>query len=77
MSYVRNSWTFTVEGIETILLAAGVAPERGLATDLTRAGYNFELIGDCFTPGDAMSAIYQGYLAAAEIPIRDTPQEGF
>jgi len=77
VSYIRDGWRFTVEEIDTILLAIGVTPEGGLARDLTRAGYNFELIGDCFTPGDAMSAIYQGYLAAAEIPIREAPQEGF
>jgi 2,4-dienoyl-CoA reductase (NADPH2) len=76
VSYVRDGWRFVLEGIDTIVLATGVIPETAIAMELTRAGYEFERIGDCLTPGDAVSAIYQGYLAALEIPIRKAHQEG-
>jgi pyruvate/2-oxoglutarate dehydrogenase complex dihydrolipoamide dehydrogenase (E3) component len=75
VSYVRDGWRFVLEGIDTIVLATGVIPETAIAMELTRAGYEFERIGDCLTPGDAVSAIYQGYLAALEIPIRKAHQE--
>lgn len=75
VSYVRDGWRFALEGIDTIVLATGVIPETAIAMELTRAGYEFERIGDCLTPGDAVSAIYQGYLAALEIPIRKAHQE--
>ena len=76
VSYIRDGWRFTLEGVDTIVLAAGVSPETQLAMDLTRGGYEFERIGDCQTPGDAMSAIYQGYLTALEVPIKEAHQEG-
>lgn len=69
VKYIRNGWTFALEGIDSIVLTAGVTPNEDLSKDLIKAGYSFESIGDCFAPGDALSAIYHGYLAALEMPI--------
>jgi pyruvate/2-oxoglutarate dehydrogenase complex dihydrolipoamide dehydrogenase (E3) component len=64
VSYIQDGWRFTLEEIDTIVLATGTAPETRLATDLSQAGIEFEQIGDCLTPSDAMVAIYQGYRTA-------------
>jgi pyruvate/2-oxoglutarate dehydrogenase complex dihydrolipoamide dehydrogenase (E3) component len=64
VSYIQDGWRFSLEEIDTIVLATGAAPETQLATDLSRAGIEFERIGDCLSPADAMAAIYQGYQTA-------------
>ena len=66
-----------MEGIDTIVLATGLTPQKEIATNLAQAGYDFEPIGDCLTPGDAMSAIYQGYLVALGLSIKGRSKEGF
>lgn len=69
VSYVQDGWLYSIEGIESTVVAVGVEPERTLAAELTEKGYDFTMVGDCLTPGDAMSAIHQGYLAGIGRPI--------
>ena len=45
---------------DTVVLAAGAKPERGLADELKKAGYCFFEIGDCVQPRDAMQAVHEG-----------------
>lgn len=76
VTYMRDGWRFSLEGVDTVVLATGRIPERELAKDLAKAGYTYELVGDCRAPGDAMSAIHEGYLVALEIPIKSANHEG-
>ena len=70
VSYIQDSWSCVLEGIETVVLAIGSIPEKGLADELTRGGYDFQRIGDCLAPKDAMAAIHQGYAAALGLPVK-------
>lgn len=52
---------------DTVVLALGVASERGLAEELERAGLPFTLIGDGRSPGQVLQAVAEAYQAALDL----------
>jgi 2,4-dienoyl-CoA reductase-like NADH-dependent reductase (Old Yellow Enzyme family)/thioredoxin reductase len=71
VKYIRDGWEFALEGIDNIVMATGVISEKNLSKDIIQSGYSFESVGDCFAPGDGLSAIYQGYLSALGMPYQN------
>jgi 2-enoate reductase len=52
---------------ETIVLALGATPERGLVDDLKKEEIEFYPIGDCRRPNNIRQAIYDGALVGRQI----------
>jgi 2,4-dienoyl-CoA reductase-like NADH-dependent reductase (Old Yellow Enzyme family)/thioredoxin reductase len=52
---------------ETIVLALGATPERGLIDDLKKEEIEFHPIGDCRRPNNIRQAIYDGALVGRQI----------
>jgi 2,4-dienoyl-CoA reductase-like NADH-dependent reductase (Old Yellow Enzyme family)/thioredoxin reductase len=47
--------------VDTVILALGAVPERGLVEKLVGRGISLYMLGDCATVGDALDAIREGY----------------
>lgn len=56
-----------IEGVDTVVLAAGARPSRGLADELRAAGVAVELVGDAVRPRSALEAIAEGSRVARAI----------
>ncbi len=54
-------------GVDTIVLALGHAPETRLEADLASLNLPVHLIGDCLSPRSAEEAIYEGTLAGRAV----------
>jgi 2,4-dienoyl-CoA reductase-like NADH-dependent reductase (Old Yellow Enzyme family)/thioredoxin reductase len=52
---------------ETIVLALGATPERGLFEDLKKEDVEFHAIGDCRQPNNIRQAIYEGALVGRQL----------
>jgi pyruvate/2-oxoglutarate dehydrogenase complex dihydrolipoamide dehydrogenase (E3) component len=52
---------------ETIVLALGAAPERGLVDDLKKEEIEYYTIGDCRQPKNIRQAIYDGALVGRQL----------
>jgi thioredoxin reductase len=52
---------------ETVVLALGAKPERGLLEDLKKEEVTFHPIGDCRQPNNIRQAIYEGTLIGRQI----------
>ena len=57
----------TIEGVDTVVLAAGAKADDGLYFDLKGVVENLHRIGDCVAPRKLDHAIYEGYLAGREL----------
>ncbi len=57
----REGKSFSVEGIECIIMACGVKPDGGLAKELEKAGVAFQAIGDCRKPQNGFWAVREGF----------------
>jgi hypothetical protein len=57
----------TIEGVETVVLAAGARANDGLYLALKGQVENLHRIGDCVAPRKLDHAIYEGYLAGREL----------
>jgi 2,4-dienoyl-CoA reductase (NADPH2) len=52
---------------ETVVLALGAKPERGLLDDLKKEEITFHSIGDCRQPNNIRQAIYEGALIGRQL----------
>jgi pyruvate/2-oxoglutarate dehydrogenase complex dihydrolipoamide dehydrogenase (E3) component len=52
---------------ETIVLALGATPERGLFEDLKKEEIEFHAIGDCRQPNNIRQAIFEGALVGRQL----------
>jgi 2,4-dienoyl-CoA reductase-like NADH-dependent reductase (Old Yellow Enzyme family)/thioredoxin reductase len=52
---------------DTVVIAAGLVPRRGLAETLTTRGLPVREIGDCVSPKNIMAAIHAGFHAGREV----------
>lgn len=58
--YVQNGKTETLRGIDTIVLATGTKPNRGLQVEIERRGVPVFVLGDAKEPRNAVHAIAEG-----------------
>jgi 2,4-dienoyl-CoA reductase (NADPH2) len=64
--YEREGQTLS-EPADTVILALGSAPERKLADELTKAGVQFQEVGDSVKPRKIMDAVSEGFMAASKL----------
>jgi hypothetical protein len=55
---------------DALIFATGPAPVRDVVPLLEEAGVDFELAGDCYRPGDFLSCLRDGWLAALSVEHR-------
>ena len=55
--------THTIEGVDTVVFAAGRRPRRDLEAPLTEAGFSARIIGDALAPRAIEAVISEGYSA--------------
>ena len=55
---------------DALIFATGPAPVRDVVPLLEEAGVEFELAGDCYRPGDFLSCLRDGWLAALSVDHR-------
>ncbi|MFH1155755.1 MAG: FAD-dependent oxidoreductase [Pseudomonadota bacterium] len=53
--------------VDTVVVAAGSAPENSLARDLENSGIPFAAVGDCTVPGNMGNAIHGGFITAMNL----------
>ena len=63
----RDSGEESILEAETIVLALGATPERGLVNDLKKEEIEFHAIGDCRKPKNIRQAIYEGALVGRQL----------
>ena len=63
-----------IDAGDALIFATGPAPVRDVAPLLDAAGVEYELAGDCYRPGDFLSCLRDGWLAALSVDhrFRDT-----
>jgi pyruvate/2-oxoglutarate dehydrogenase complex dihydrolipoamide dehydrogenase (E3) component len=59
-----------IEVGDALLFATGPAPVRDVVPLLEDAGIDYELAGDCYRPGDFLSCLRDGLLAAMSVDQR-------
>jgi len=59
--------TYTVENIDTVIIAVGVKAHNPLEETVKELGIPYHLIGDAERPQDCVKAIYEGSVAGREI----------
>lgn len=52
----------TLQGIDTLVVAAGYKPANALCAELRQAGIPFDAVGDCLQVGKMMDAIHSAFL---------------
>ena len=55
---------------DALIFATGPAPVRDVVPMLEEAGIEYELAGDCYRPGDFLSCLRDGWLAALSVDHR-------
>jgi 2,4-dienoyl-CoA reductase-like NADH-dependent reductase (Old Yellow Enzyme family)/thioredoxin reductase len=55
---------------DALIFATGPAPVRDVVALLEEAGVDYELAGDCYRPGDFLSCLRDGWLAALSVDHR-------
>ena len=55
---------------DALIFATGPAPVRDVVPLLEEAGVDYELAGDCYRPGDFLSCLRDGWLAALSVDHR-------
>jgi 2,4-dienoyl-CoA reductase-like NADH-dependent reductase (Old Yellow Enzyme family)/thioredoxin reductase len=55
---------------DALIFATGPVPVRDVVPLLEEAGVDFELVGDCYRPGDFLSCLRDGWLAALSVDHR-------
>ncbi len=55
---------------DALMFATGPAPVRDVVPLLEEAGVDYELAGDCYRPGDFLSCLRDGWLAALSVDHR-------
>lgn len=60
-------WSATLEPVDTVVLAAGIQPERSLADEITGLVPEVYIIGDASVPSNAMEAVHQAAEVARKI----------
>lgn len=55
------------EPFDSVIMAVGSRPKKGLSEGLRRAGIPFRSVGDCNKPRMIIDAVHEGYLAAADL----------
>jgi 2,4-dienoyl-CoA reductase-like NADH-dependent reductase (Old Yellow Enzyme family)/NADPH-dependent glutamate synthase beta subunit-like oxidoreductase len=59
-----------IDGGDALIFATGPAPVRDVVPLLEEAGVDYELAGDCYRPGDFLSCLRDGWLAALSVDHR-------
>ncbi len=59
-----------IEAGDALIFATGPAPVRDVVPLLDEAGVDYELAGDCYRPGDFLSCLRDGWLAALSLERR-------
>lgn len=59
-----------IEVGDALIFATGPAPVRDVVPLLEEAGVDYELAGDCYRPGDFLSCLRDGWLAALSVDHR-------
>ena len=62
--------TREIEVGDALIFATGPAPVREVVALLEEAGIDYELAGDCYRPGDFLSCLRDGWLAALSVDHR-------
>ena len=62
--------TREIEVGDALIFATGPAPVRDVVALLEEAGIDYELAGDCYRPGDFLSCLRDGWLAALSVDHR-------
>ena len=57
---LENDKSRELEGIDSVVLAVGVAPDRTVEQAVKEAGYRYHVIGDAREAGKALDAIWEG-----------------
>jgi 2,4-dienoyl-CoA reductase-like NADH-dependent reductase (Old Yellow Enzyme family)/thioredoxin reductase len=64
---VQKNGEETLIPLETVVLAVGARPERGLADRLAESGLELHVVGDAVEPRGIGEAIWEGFRVAAEL----------
>jgi pyruvate/2-oxoglutarate dehydrogenase complex dihydrolipoamide dehydrogenase (E3) component len=59
-----------IDAGDALIFATGPAPVRDVVPLLEEAGVDYELAGDCYRPGDFLSCLRDGWLAALSVDHR-------
>ena len=59
-----------IDAGDALIFATGPVPVRDVAPLLVEAGIDYELAGDCYRPGDFLSCLRDGWLAALSVDHR-------
>lgn len=68
VQYERDGVLHRITGVETVISAVGVRPERGLAAGLEALGVPAVVIGDAAGAGSILAATREGWEAAQRLP---------
>jgi NADPH-dependent 2,4-dienoyl-CoA reductase/sulfur reductase-like enzyme len=67
LMHIVSNRPILCEGVETVVLAAGGAPDASLESQLSGLGIPIHVAGDCLSPRSAEEAVYEGLLAGRAV----------
>jgi hypothetical protein len=67
LTHIVSNRPILCEGVETVVLAAGSAPDASLEDQLSALGLPVHAAGDCLSPRSAEEAVYEGMLAGRAV----------
>jgi thioredoxin reductase len=67
LMHIVSNRPILCEGVETVVLAAGSAPDASLEDQLSALGLPVHAAGDCLSPRSAEEAVYEGMLAGRAV----------
>ena len=67
LGHIVTNGPILCEGVDTVVLAAGGAPDTSLEAELAGLGVPLQAAGDCLSPRSAEEAVYEGLLAGRAV----------
>ena len=67
LTHIVSSKPIVCEGVDTVVMAFGHAPETKLEQELSALGLPMHLAGDCLSPRSAEEAVYEGLMAGRAV----------
>lgn len=71
LSHIVSGKPIVCEGVDTVVMSHGHAPETALEAELQNSGLEMHLVGDCLSPRSAEEAIYEGFMAGRAIGVQN------
>lgn len=67
LTHIVSGKTIVCDGVDTVVLACGHAPDTRLEAELASAGLPLLPAGDCLSPRSAEEAIFEGFVAGRSV----------